>query len=108
MIGTGLALDWRRIGDGLVPYWYSIAEGSSELAGTGLAMYWQRIGTGLALDWHWIDILIGNGLAPDWDRIGNGWMGGEIVLRRDTSAGPYSKLVPRYSTERSPIDIGLA
>ena len=80
------------------------------------------IGNGLALDWHQIgsiDILIGNGLAPDWDRIGSGlvlvvwqpvctgWMGVENVLRRDTSAGPYSKLVPRYSAERSPIDVGL-
>ena len=95
-IGTGLASDWRRIG------------GDRQSLSFGLAMDWRRIGEGLAPDWHSIDILIGNGLAPDWDRIGNGWMGGEIVLRRDTSAGPYSKLVPRYSTERSPIDIGLA
>ena len=100
-------MDWRCIGIGLTADWRLIG-GDRQSLSFGLAMDWRRIGEGLAPDWHSIDILIGNGLAPDWDRIGNGWMGGEIVLRRDTSAGPYSKLVPRYSTERSPIDIGLA
>ena len=50
----------------------------------------SRIGIGLFLGWLGLD------------RPG----GGEVVLRRDTSVGPYSKLVPRLDTSWSPVSIG--
>ena len=48
------------------------------------------------MGWH----LIVHELALD--RLG----GVRIVLRRDTSVGPYSKLVPRLDTSWSPVSIG--
>ena len=118
------SLAWdRQIGMVLVRYWW-ISGGLADWSridvqwGIGLTLCcdigesWQ-IGQGLALDWR-----IGNRLADcimictgltDQSRIGIGlvnrsWVGcdwiylaggGEVVLRRDTSSGPYSKLVPR-------------
>ena len=83
-IGSHSALDWLWIGNGLAPDWNSI--------GDGLATDWHRIGTELAMDWQWIDIRLvtdRRGLA-----VTQLWIGIEIVLRRDTSVGPTTKLVP--------------
>ena len=112
-IGTGLELDWRRLGNRLAPDWHNIGDGSLGI-GSHSALDWHRIGDGLVSDWH----LLGDRLAPDWHRIGTGlamdwqwidirlvtdrrgsavtqlWIGIEIVLRRDTSVGPTTKLVP--------------
>ena len=64
----GSAVTQLWIGDGLVPHWYSIGEGSSELAGTGLAIDWHQIGNELTPR-RWGSaarrIWIGTGLA--WD-----------------------------------------
>ena len=66
------------------------------------------------MDWHMIGVVlaIDHGLAMDWQRIEDGlasdgclWVGRTeladvgIVLRRDTSVGPYSTLVPRPSAQ---------
>ena len=91
-LGTGLALNLYRIGN-------ELADGR-HLAGIGLTSDWRQIDT----DWHRIctgltdQSRIGIGLVNrSW--VGCDWIylagGGEVVLRRDTSSGPYSKLVPR-------------
>ena len=84
----GLHLNWGIV-DGLT---LDCHIGESWQIGQGLAMDWHRIGTGLAMDWQWIDIRLvtdRRGLA-----VTQPWIGIEIVLRRDTSVGPYTKLVP--------------
>ena len=94
VVGIGVSVVWHRIGMG----WHSIC--------IGLATDWHEIDDGLTPDRHWIGI----GLTSNRHRIGlNGagvvrlvlrrsrperclwhW----IVLRRDTSVGLYSTLVP--------------
>ena len=59
----------------------------------GLTLDWHRIYNGLVADWQGI----GRGLKMYWHLTVDGLVG--FVLRRDTSVGPYSKLVPRLLTE---------
>ena len=121
-------MDWR-IGYGLADWWWietwladcvQIGIGSVMDFGAGpglvdcqwmdeLLRNWQLI-VGLVVDrWYvfGMDWRIELWLALDWWQIGRRLVVG-IVLRRDTSSGLHSTLVPRYSTGCPPIDLRLA
>ena len=97
--------NWLKIGIGLCEFirdWYSIGRRFED---------WSCIGDRLVRDWQ-----IGPGLTLGWQIVGDwqweckniaAWIF-LIVLRRDTSSGLHSTLVPRYSTGCPPIDLRLA